>query len=58
MIASMTLNGNSISSHESCGKIASHSVCRLTIDVDTFASYVIVLTDPRNGERIYLITPG
>ena len=58
MVASMTLNGNSFPHHESCERIASGSTCHLMIDVDTFASYVIVLTDPRNAQQIYLITPG
>jgi hypothetical protein len=58
MIASVTFNDNSLTTFIACGGIGSGIQCHLTFHVDTLTSYVIVVTDPRNGDQVYLITPG
>lgn len=58
MATSVTFNGNSFTAPVACDSIASGMQCHLTFHVGSLTSYIIVITDPRNGDQIYLITPG
>jgi hypothetical protein len=58
LVASVTINGKSFTAPLACGSIASKMQCELTFHFYTLASYVIVVTDPRIGDQLYLITPG
>jgi hypothetical protein len=58
MAASVTLNAKSFTTPITCSSIAPNGQCELTFHIYTLTSYVIVITDPRNGDQLYLITPG
>jgi hypothetical protein len=57
-IVSSASSGNFLTAPSGCASLAPGMQCQLTFHVNTLTSYVIVVTDSRNGDQIYLITPG
>jgi hypothetical protein len=57
MAASITFNGQPFTSSIACGTIAPGGQCQLALYVYTLTSYVIRVTDPRNGDQLEVITP-
>jgi hypothetical protein len=57
MAASITFNGHAFATPAACGIIAPGGQCQVAFHIYTLTSYVIMVTDPRNGDQLQVITP-